>query len=84
MGDRIAQRHYNRALARSANIGSLPLEAEGAGGWSCWRYLLLGSTLGHLGTHHGLEARTATHGIARWCHDSEWCFGDEPCLFPHE
>ena len=69
-------------LARSANVGCLPLEA---GGWSFWCHLLLlGATLGRLGTCHGLEASSTAHGIALWCHDSEWCFGDEPSFFPHE
>jgi len=68
---------YKRAFARSANFGCLPLEADGTGGWSCWhRLLLLGATKGRLGTRRGLEARTTAHGIARWCHDSEQCFGD--------
>ena len=45
------------ALARSANVGCLSLEANGAGGRSCWRrLLLLGATLGRLGTRYGLEA----------------------------
>ena len=53
----IARRHYNMALARSANVGCLSLEANGAGGRSCWRrLLLLGATLGRLGTRYGLEA----------------------------
>jgi len=57
MGDRIARSHYNRALARSANFGCLPLEVDGTSGRLCGcRVLLLGTTLGCLGTCHGLEA----------------------------
>ena len=57
MRDRIARRHYKRALARSANVGWLPLEADGAGGRSCWcQLLLLGTMLGCLRMRCGLEA----------------------------
>ena len=85
MRDHIARGHYNRALARSANVGYLPLEADGPSGRSCWpRLLLIGATLGRLGMCCGLEARTTAHGIARWCHDSERHFSDDPCFFPHK
>ena len=47
--DRIARRCYKRALARSANVGCLPLEADDTDGRSCWHcLLLLGATLGAL------------------------------------
>ena len=84
MRDQIARRHYKRALASSASLECLLLEADGAGGRACWhRLLIVGDTLGCLGMRRDLEARTATHGIARWRHDSERCFGDEPCFLPH-
>jgi hypothetical protein len=52
-----ARRHYNRSFGRSTNIRGLPLEANGTDGWtSGHRLLLLGTTMGCLGTHRGLEA----------------------------
>ena len=57
MGDSIARRRYNRALARSAYFGCVSLEADGASGRSCGRrLLLLSASLGRLGTRRGLEA----------------------------
>jgi hypothetical protein len=47
----VAQRRYIGALASFATKGCLPLEADGAGGRSCGRrLLLLGATIGRIGS----------------------------------